>query len=326
MNGLCHQTAIGCQHKPPQFRINSYIIHTFRHKYLLISPAHTFADDHNIIRFFIRPVRNAHPAGEIDKRYMNIQFPPELHRQRKQNFRQRGIIRLRSGIACQKGVNSEMFYSFLFHIAKGFLHLLSGHAIFRIPRLVHNIVLNGKIPARIKTAAHGFPERRDLFIKFQMGNIVEIYDCPQIICQFKILSGCHIGRKHNLVSRKSHFLWQIQLRIGGTVHTNPLLPQNLHQKRIRRSFHRKIFLKSPVPRKSRFQLPCIFPDSFLIIDMKRRRIFLDNLLYLGKCNKRLLFHLIITSFLPVFVSLSFYSNPPVPAGRSPAIRYTRLLW
>lgn len=109
--------------------------------------------------------------------------------------------------------------------------------------------------------------------KINMRNIVKIYDSPKLICINKFFRRSIVRRKHNVFSRNFKSFRHHKFCIGRAVATATILFQNIDQKRVWRSFYRKVFFVTLVPWKRLFKRFYIFSDSFFIIKMKRSRIY-----------------------------------------------------
>ena len=79
--------------------------------------------------------------------------------------------------------------------------LLRCHAVLCISRVIHNIIADLKQSARVITAADRLRNMPDsLFQKINMGDIIQIDNCSQLIRKNKIFRRSIIGGKHNVMS------------------------------------------------------------------------------------------------------------------------------
>ena len=127
-----------------------------RNEHLLINLAHTFADFENVVCLLFRQIGDANATGEIDKADMHAQLLMQLDRQLEELARQNGIVVVGNGIAGQKCMQAKMLDAKGAQAPEAIEKLLLGKSIFGVLGVVHNIVADGEIAARIKPAADGF--------------------------------------------------------------------------------------------------------------------------------------------------------------------------
>ena len=104
-------------------------------------------------------------------------------------------------------MDSKILRSFCLQHLKCFEKLFRCHAVFGIARIVHDIIADFEQAARIITAADhlgNMPDR--LLQKLNMCNIVQIDNCPQLICQLKFFRRRIIRGKHDLLPFEFHSL------------------------------------------------------------------------------------------------------------------------
>ena len=158
-----------------------------------------------------------------------------------------------------------MFDTFTQKDLISFCHLLPGHAIFGITGIIHNIVGNSKMPARIIAAADRIRYISHFFQKINMGDIIQIDSYIQLPGQLKILCRRSIGGKHNFVAFEADRIRHQQLRIRRTICTAAFLMQYFQYCRVRSSLDGKIFFEPLIPGKGFIYSACRFANSRFII-------------------------------------------------------------
>ena len=167
--------------------------------------------------------------------------------------------------------------------------LLFGKAIFGILGVVHNIVADGKIAARVKPAADGFGNgRKHLRDGIDIRVVVQIDDGAQLVRIGKILPRRAVRGKDDPIAGCAQRLCQHELGVGRAIPPHAFLQEKVQQAGRGRGFDGEILLKPRVPGKCLFGAANIFQNSLLIVEMKRSWIGLDNFFYLFECNKWLL--------------------------------------
>ena len=194
MDGLCHKDSVGPKHKPAQLRAQGHIPHPGRDENLLVGLSHALADNRDVIGLLIRPVGNAHAAGQVDKGDVGPCLLLKLHRQLKENPCQHRIIFIGHRIAGQKSVDAEMLRSLGLQGDKCLPDLLIGHAVLGIPRIVHNIIADLEHTAGIVAAADGLGNIAQRLLQAgDMGDIVQVDDGAQLPGIGEFLRGRVVG-------------------------------------------------------------------------------------------------------------------------------------
>ena len=94
----------------------------------------------------------------------------------------------------------KLFGAFFLQYFICLLQLLCSHAVFRITGIIHDIVADFKESAGIIAAAYSLRDMPDCFLqKADMGNIVQIDDCPQLVRKLKVLRRCIVGGEHDML-------------------------------------------------------------------------------------------------------------------------------
>ena len=101
-------------------------------------------------------------------------------------------------------MQAKVFYALSHKAFVSLGKLLARHAVFGVARVIHNVVGNGKMPARVVAAAHGIGNISHALQKVNMGNIIQIYSGIKFTCQLKIFGRRIVGRKHNFVTLKAN--------------------------------------------------------------------------------------------------------------------------
>ena len=167
--------------------------------------------------------------------------------------------------------------------------LLLCKAVFGVLGVVHNIVADGEIAARVKPAADGFGNGgKHLRDGIDIRIVVQIDDGAQPMGIGKILFGRTVRRKDNLISGCAKRFCKHKLGVGRAIKPHALLQKQVQKARRRRGFDGEILLKTRVPGKCLFGAADIFQDTFFIIEMKGGWIGFDNFFYLLERNKWLL--------------------------------------
>ena len=130
--------------------------------------------------------------------------------------------------------------------------LRARHAIFRVLRLIHNVVADGKLSARIVAAADRFRDSASPFQRINQRKIIQIDDRALTAGARELAPLRFVGGEHDLVPGKAGRLAEHQLRFRGAIHPASLLAQNPEDKRVRRRLHREILLETGIPRERRF--------------------------------------------------------------------------
>ena len=103
-------------------------------------------------------------------------------RRLKKHLCKHRIILIGHRVAGKKRMDAEFFNALSFQYMKCLKQLLRGHAVLGIPRIVHNVIADLKKPARIVPAAYRLRNTSDCpFQKINMGNVIQVDDCPQLI-------------------------------------------------------------------------------------------------------------------------------------------------
>ena len=168
--------------------------------------------------------------------------------------------------------------------------LVPGHAVLGIPRVVHDIVAQGKDAPRVEPAADGFWDGSYLFQEFDHGEIIQVDDGSQLVGFLHIFHRGIIGREHDFMALEPAHIGKYQFRIGRTVGTAAFFLHDPQDPRQRRGLHGKVFLEALVPGKSLVDAAHRFSDALFIIHVEWRRIFLCQFLDLFFGHKWNFFH------------------------------------
>ena len=278
MNSFGHKSTIRSHHEAAHFRKNRYITHTCRHKNFFKSLTHSFADSKDVIALLGRSVRNAYTTGKVNEFNAGTGFILQFNSQLEKNFRQTWVVFVSYGIAGQKSMNTKMFNAFSHQFFIAFNHLFAGKAIFSIARIIHDIVFNREVTARIKTAADCSWNVCYLLKEINMGNIVKIDCYIQLTRQSEVFCRRYIGREHDFTFFEANSVSHQKFCIRGAVSAAAFFTQNLQQTWIWCCFHGKIFFEAFIPGKSLHDFAGIFADTFFVIQIKWCCILGSNLL------------------------------------------------
>ena len=290
-----HEMAIWCEHEAAKLRAQCHIAHAGRDEDLLVHPAHALADDGDVVFRLLRPVRDAHAAGEVDVRDVAAGLLLQLDRELEENTRQRGIVFIGQRVGSQKCMDAELLRALGLEQAERLGDLRARHAVLGVAGIVHDLKAFTRLAereraARIEAAADLLRDIANrLFQKFHVRNVVQIDGRAELCRQAVILGRRLIGREHDVFAGAADALGHHQLRERRAVAAAALLLQDLEDGGRGRGFHGEILPVAGIPRKSGFQAAGVLADALLIIEVKRCGIARGNVLELRCCYKRL-FH------------------------------------
>ena len=274
VSGLCHQTAVGSQHKSAQLGKDGHITHAGRDQDLLVFPAHTLTDGGDVVFSLLRTVGDTYAAGEIDEPNVAACLLPKLYRRLEEDTRQCGIIGVGEGVGGQKGVEAEMLGAQSPQLAEALGELRTGKAVFGVSGGVHDLEAlltcpDGEGAAGVVAAGDGFGDGSDgVFQEIDVGEVVQVDGGPQAGGQLKLLRGRIIGGEHDIRPRKAAAVGQHELCEGGAVRTTALFPQELQNGGSGGGLDGKILPVTWIPGKSGLQFSCVFPDAFLVVEVE----------------------------------------------------------
>ena len=220
--------------------------------------------------------------------------PLQLHGQLEEHPGQGGIVVVGQGVGGQESVDAEVLGSQLLQAGERLLHLLLGHAVLGVPRLVHDLeallaLPQGEGAAGIVAAGDGLRDTAQGVIEeVHVGQVVQVDDGPQLVGVAELLGGGLVGGEHDLMAGKSTALCHHQLGEGGAVHATALGVEQLQNAGGGGGFHGEIFLKAGIPGESLVQLLGIVFNPRLVVDVERGGIGLTNLLGLSQGEERFL--------------------------------------
>ena len=194
-------------------------------------------------------------------------------------------------------MDAEVLDALLLHVLERLDQLLAGHAVLGFLRRVHDLVFENEVSARIEAAGHGLLPLAYLVVVVEVGDVVEIHDRIEVACELEVLVRRDVRGEHDVVAGDAAGAAELKLGIARAVAAEALLVQDLNETRIGGRLDREIFLIARVPCKRGLYLARVLTDRLFIIDMKRGRIGLADLLRLLECQKRFLFHVFRLAFL-----------------------------
>ena len=207
---------------------------------------------------------------------MRTGFLLQLNSKLEENACQLRIIFVGYGVGRQEGMNAEMLNALCLENFISLNNLLVRHAVFCIAGVIHDVVGDCKMSARIIAAADGFRNIGNLFEEVDMGEIIKVDGYVQLACQLEVLSRSCVGGEHNLALLEAHSVAHEQLGVGGAVSATALLTQDLQQVRVRRSLNCEILLEAFVPGESFIYQTSSAADACFVIQMKRSRKLLHD--------------------------------------------------
>ena len=96
-------------------------------------------------------------------------------------------------------MNTEILHTLCLQDLISLKHLLRGETVFSIARIVHDVIADGKISAGIVTTAQGLGQITDgLLQEIDMGDVIQIDDCIQLVCQSNSSAG--VSFEENMIS------------------------------------------------------------------------------------------------------------------------------
>ena len=78
---LSDQQIVRTRHKAAHLGIDGYVRHAGRAEDAVVDLVHLLSDDPDIVRRLIRPVSDAHAAGQVDERDIHPGLVPQSDRQ-----------------------------------------------------------------------------------------------------------------------------------------------------------------------------------------------------------------------------------------------------
>ena len=190
--------AVRPQHEASHLGVDGDVPHARRHENLLESASHALADGADVVGGLIGPVGDAHAAGEVHEPNVCPRLALQAHGKLEENARERGVVVVRDGVRGEEGVDAEGLGTAFAKHSKCFEKLFLGHAVFRISRVVHDVVGKTEESAGVEPAAHGFGNgARDAFEKRDMADVVIVHDGVELACKAKIRSGRVVRREHD---------------------------------------------------------------------------------------------------------------------------------
>ena len=152
-----------------------------------------------------------------------------------------------------------------------------------------------------------------LIQKIHMGQIIQVNDRSQLAGQLEFLRRSLVGGEHDVMSGKAATLAHHQLREGRTVHPASLVPQELQDSRRGSGFDGKVFLEPRIPRKGSPERAGCGANAFLVIDVERGGVGLNDLPGLVQ-GEKWTFHL---SLSPLGAADPLWpDSPPCAHGQS----------
>ena len=154
VQGTRDQATVRAHHETAHLAEDGDVPHTRRDEHLLERPAHPFADSVDVVGLLLGAIGNANAAGQVDKCHVRARLALQAHREVEQDAREGGVIIVGDGIACQKGMDAQIFGAALDKHVKSFEELLLGHAVFGISRVIHDTVCQLEESTGVKAAAY----------------------------------------------------------------------------------------------------------------------------------------------------------------------------
>ena len=123
----------------------------------------------------------------------------KLHSKFKHNLRKHRVVIVRHCIAGKKCMNSKFPGAFTLQDAECIKNLFRSHAIFGIPRIIHNIIADLEHSTWIVTAADDLRNLSNSFLyTLNMSDVIKIDNSTDLICIFKLFIRSVIRGKHNV--------------------------------------------------------------------------------------------------------------------------------
>ena len=195
------------------------------------------------------------------------------------------IVVVGNSVGSKECVHTKMFNAFSKQFFISFSHLGTSQTVFCITGVIHNIVGNCKLAARIVTAADGFRNISYLFQEINVSNIVQVNSYVKFASKLEIFCRSCVGREHNLAFLETNCIGHQKFSVRRAVSTATFFTQNFEQSRIGSCFYCKIFFEAFVPAESLIYKASSFTDASFIIKIERSRILRCNIFKLFFSNK-----------------------------------------
>ena len=134
----------------------------------------------------------SYAAGQVDKGNVCTGLLFQLNSQLKQNLCQHRIIFVGYRIACEECVHTVVLRTFFLQDLVCLKHLLGGHAVFCISRIIHNSVTCFKNSTRIISATYSFRNACFFFHEINHCNIIKINNSTKLCAVSKFTFRCFI--------------------------------------------------------------------------------------------------------------------------------------
>ena len=280
VDGRGHQHAAGAGHVSSQLGGDSYVAHAGGHEHLFVYALHLRADVVQIGLRLLGMVGNADAAGQVDHEAGHARLLLHLARQiEQQPGHDRVVIPVR-GVGGQEGVQRKLLYAHVGELFHGLKDLFLGHAVFGIPGFAHHRVAQCEFSAGIEAQADLLRDAAVRRQKVDVGDVVQVDDGPQLSRQLILLGRRLVGGEHDFLAGESAGLRQHQLGQRGAVHAAALLLVDGQNRRVRQCLDGEVLPESGVPVKRGVQMAGALAQHGLVIQVKRRRMLLDDFLQL----------------------------------------------
>ena len=270
MQGTRDQAAVGAHHEAAHLAKDGDVSHARGDEHFLKRLAHAFADSVNVIGFLLGAIGDANASGQVDKCYVRACFTLQAQREVEEDPRKGGVIIVGDGVACQEGVDAQVFGTAADKHAEGFEKLLFGHAVFGIPGVVHDSVCQLEEPARVKAAAYSFGDGScHALEEVDMRDVVKIDDGSQFGRQAKVVRRRVVRREHDVLARDAHGAREHELGFGRAVAARSVLVKDGDKARVGVRLDGEVFLKAWIPRKRVAHRFHVAANARLVVQVKR---------------------------------------------------------
>ena len=281
------------RHGTPALRADADISEPRRAHDLMIEALDTCADRGVVHRTFLRTVRDAEAAAEVDELDVDAEPLLQLSREFKHDAgseKERLRAPLGGNDHCMQ---AEALHAHLTRAAIRLEHLRAREAVFRLHRLADDIVALDEIAGIVAKRQH-LGQPRILCHVIEMAEIVEIDHGTEGDRLLKLIIRRIVRREHDLLARDPRRLGDDELGDAAAVRAGALLMEDLHDARVRQCLDRKMLAEARRPCEGIPQAAEIRADLRLVVDVERGRVSLDQRQSLFPAERKVFFvHMVL---------------------------------
>ena len=287
--GARDQAAVRPHHEAAHLGEDGHVAHAGGHEDLLEGAPHALADGADVTGLLVRPVRDPHAAGEVDKPDVRAGLIAQADRQPKEDARERGIVVVAVRVAGEERVQPQRGAAALDEHAVRLEELLLGHAVLGVARVVHDAVGQAEEPAGVEAAArdraHG---PRLLLEERDVRDVVEVHDGAELAREAEVLGRRVVGREHDLLARHAERSCDEELSVAGAVAAAAVLQQDLDERGVGVGLDGEVLPEARVPREGVEHRLRVAADAGLVVQVEGGGVPLGDVDELVGGHKRLL--------------------------------------